>query len=274
MPEDVAVFAVRSTETALTIDPIVIVHYGANQRFKTIPSMNTPVEVGVPNSDSFDRLERLFYRPGSQVAMFRGAERLGAASIEGSSIEGKDGDCVNLTASVSWSGSSHPLLATSALSEISGHAPERRSATPSEVATLRNLAIAWLSEYGLDKQLLAGGSVGPVTSAVLRQNARRALVGRFDVESKRAIHRLFAIAEQGSGGYVLTLADFNAQRDLESEKDKEEQEYIDQLDIDNDGHDEVITSVAGYEGWSYKVWKFYQKLGVWSESYAGGGGGC
>jgi hypothetical protein len=206
--------------------------------------------------------------------MFSGGERIGVASIQSSSIEGKDGGCVTLTATVPWKASSRPLLATSALTEILSHSVQRRPATASEIATLRRLAIAWLAEYGLDKQLLSSGSMGSVTSTILRQDAGRALIGRFDVISKRSIHRLFAVAERVADEYALTLTDLNVQQGIEDEKDKVEQELLDQLDIDNDGHDEVITSVLHHEGWSYTIWRFNRKDGVWFASYTGGGGGC
>lgn len=38
MPPDVAIYAVREEKQALSIDPVVIVHYGDDQSFRTVPA--------------------------------------------------------------------------------------------------------------------------------------------------------------------------------------------------------------------------------------------
>jgi hypothetical protein len=112
-----------------------------------------------------------------------------------------------------------------------------------------------------------------VVSTPLRRNGGQALIGRFDVHSKLAIHKLFAIAEEGDGKYGLTLTSLTVQQDLEAGKDADDIEYIDQLDIDNDGQDEVITKSWGYESWGYTIWKKYRNP-QWSIAFRGGGVGC
>lgn len=206
--------------------------------------------------------------------MFSGGEKLGTATVLSSNIEGRDGGCVDLSAVVTYGGGGKPLLAASTTSEIPGHASTRRAATPAETETLRQLAIQWLTDYGLDKQLLQSTSTRQVISTVLRENVGRALIGRFDVESKHAIHRLFAIAEQDRGEYRLTLANLEIQHDVEDGTDKTEREYVDQLDINNDGQDEVVTSASHYESWSYTVWKFNANAKVWKEKLSALAGGC
>jgi len=274
MPEDVAVFAVRHEGKTLSVDPLVIVHYGADQRFRTIPALNSPLPSHDWTDADFDKIEDSFYKPGTLVSVFSGGEKLGTATVLSSNIEGRDGGCIDLSAVVTYGGSGKPLLAASTTSEIPGHASTRRAATPAETATLRQLAIQWLTDYGLDKQLLQRGSTRQAISAVLRESAGRALIGRFDVESKHAIHRLFAIAERDRGQYRLTLANLEIQHNVEDGTDKTERTYVDQLDIDNDGQDEVITSASHSEAWSYAVWKFNANARAWREKYKALAGGC
>ena len=274
MPEDVAIFAVGHEGKTFSIDPVVIVHYGADQRFRTVPALNSPLPSRDWTEADFNKIENSFYKPGTLVSVFSGGEKLGTATVLTSSIEGRDGGCIDLSAVVTYGGIGKPLLAASTTSEIPGHASTRRAATTAETAMLRRLATQWLIDYGIDKQLLQRGSMRHVVSTVLRESSGRALVGRFDVVSKHAIHRLFAIAERHRGQYRLTLADLEIQHDVEDGADKTEREYIDQLDMDNDGQDEVIASASHYESWSYTVWKFYANERVWRQAYRGGGGGC
>jgi hypothetical protein len=274
MPEEVAVFAIHRDGSSLSIDPVVIVHYGADQRFKTIPSLNPPIPHDWTDAD-FHRLENTFYKPGSRVSVFSGGDRLGEATVLGSNIQGSDGGCVDLSAAISpYPSTPLSLLAASTATEIPGHRSKRRPATAPEIAIIMQLARQWLADYGLDKQLLQRGAMGPVISTELRKGGGRAIIGRFDVTSKRAIHRLFAIAERDSTGYRLTLADLEIQHDLEDGKDTTEHAYVDQLDIDNDGLDEVVSAASYYESWNYTIWQFDVKHNVWRRSYTGGGGGC
>jgi hypothetical protein len=165
------------------------------------------------------------------------------------------------------------LLAASTENEIPGHRSKRRTGTAAEAAVLRALAVQWLRDYGLDPQLLRQGTMAPVTSTELRAG-EPAIIGRLDVRSKRAIRRLFAVAEREGSAYHLTLAVLDIQRDLDDGVDASEREYVDQLDINNDGIDELFTVTYHYETWTYTIWQFDAKSHTWREAYTGGGGGC
>jgi len=270
MPDEVAVFAIQQDGESFVIDPIVVVHYGADQQFKVVPSLNAPTQ---PNSIDVDHetFAGTFYKPGSALSLFSGGEKIGTATVR-SAVPGtgENGGCINLGATISLNSSTpRPLLATNTISEIPGHRSTRRPALASEVAIIRKLGRQWLAENGLSSRLLKRGTTGPVTSTQLRAGGGHAIIGRFDVQSKRAVHRLFAVAEQHGNRYQLTLAILNTQQDLDAEKDKLEIEYLDQLDVDNDGIDEFITTEHGYEGWGYTIWRFYAPQQGWSESHRG-----
>ena len=108
-----------------------------------------------------------------------------------------------------------------------------------------------------------------MTSTELRKGGGRAIIGRFDVKSRRSLHSVFAVAEQNGTRYQLTLASLVIQNDLDSEKDKQELVYIDQLDINNDGIDELITMESLYESWGYTIWEFDAEQKVWRTAYHG-----
>lgn len=252
---------------------MVIVHYGSDQRFRTIPALNSPLGSPHWKDADFDKIENLF-KPGTLVSMFSGGKKLGSATVDSRNIQDRHGGCVDISGVASYGGTGSPLLAANTTTEIPGHASTRRGATPAETSLLRQLAIQWLIDFGLDKQLLQRGRMRQAISAVLRKSAGRAVIGRFDVVSKHAIHRFFAIAERDRGRYRLTLADLKIQRDVDDGIDKTERKYIDQLDINNDGEDEVITSASHYESWDYAIWRFDAQRGSWGRAYEGGGGGC
>jgi len=274
MPESVVIFAIRQGDQSLLVEPVVVVHYGSDQRFKTIPSLNSPLPSGDATNAEIARRQDLLYPPNTRMSLFSGGEKLGIAEVKGSRAEWSANTCVDLSAPISYHGSRVPLLATSTTSEIPSHASTRRSAGPEEISIFRELVVQWLEEYGLDRQLLQQGQVIDAVSTELRKDAGLALIGRYDVRSERSIHRLFAVAEKVMGEYQLTLTNLEIQRDLEDETDKAVRDYIDQLDINNDGLDELITRVTHYESWRYTIWRFDGTHRNWSQAYKGGGGGC
>lgn len=270
MLDEVAVFAVRPNDQSFVIDPVVIVHYGADQKFKVVPSLNDTTRTDSIDADN-QAFESAFYKPGTVISVFKGGQRIGTATIRNTNQPlGEEGGCINLGATISLNSAAMPaLLATNTNLEIPGHRSTRRQATPKEIAIVSQLAKKWFTEYGLDQRLLKQGIMGTVTSTELRKGGGRAIIGRFDVKSKRSLHSLFAIAEQNGTRYQLTLARLVVQNDLDSEKDKQEIEYMDQLDIDNDGIDELITMESLYESWSYAIWKFDQEQHFWRAAHRG-----
>lgn len=269
MPEDVAIFAVRHDGQSLSIDPVVIVHYGSQERGRVVPSLDDPVPQKATAED-FVRFEKSFYRPGSELSVFSGGARLGVARVASSNIHFmEEGEGSNLSAAISYYGAGKPRLAANTTSQIPGHLSTRRAATSAEKSTLLRLVEQWLIDYGLDRQLLERGTLGEVISTELRKDVGQALIGRFDVSSKRSTHRLFAIAEPDGGSYRLTLARLDVQPT--SGDEPTERTFVDQLDINNDGVDEVITHVALSENLFYEVWKFDANQRVWTRRYSGGG---
>jgi len=270
MPEDVAIFAVRHNVDgqSLSIVPVVTVHYGSQDQGKVVPSLYDPVP-DRPTAQDFARFEKSFYRPGSKLSVFSGGSRLGVARVTSSNVSFiEDGEGSYLSAAISYHGAGRPRLAANTTSQIPGHLSTRRAATPAEKSILLRLAKQWLIEYGLDRRLLERGTLGEVISTELRKGVGQALIGRFDVKSQRATHRLFAIAEPDGGSYRLTLANLEVQP--ASSDEHTERTFVDQLDINNDGVDEVITETQLYENCFYDVWKFYANEKGWSLKHSGG----
>jgi hypothetical protein len=85
---------------------------------------------------------------------------------------------------------------------------------------------------------------------------------------------MFVIARQHRGTYTFRLVQHYVQRDLTDGTDSEDQYFVDQLDFDGDGQDEVVTIVWFYESNEYRVYARHLQTDRWYELYRGGGGGC
>ena len=76
MPDDVAIFAIRPNNQSFDLDPIVIVHYGADQTFKVVPSLNEPTRADSIDTDN-QAFGKTFYKPEAVISVFKGGERSG-----------------------------------------------------------------------------------------------------------------------------------------------------------------------------------------------------
>lgn len=101
-PEDVAIFAVRQVDRTISIDPVVIVHYGRVQGTRTVPALNSPLPARGWTEKDFDRIEETYYKPGTSVTVFSGGEMAGAAEVLSSQIDGRNGECIDLSATVAY----------------------------------------------------------------------------------------------------------------------------------------------------------------------------
>jgi hypothetical protein len=68
------------------------------------------------------------------------------------------------------------------------------------------------------------------------------------------------------------LSDRRDSTDLEDGTDSEDMRFVDQLDLDGDGTDEIIVEVTGYENEEFGIYK--RRNGLWSQVHLGGQGGC
>ena len=269
MPEDVTVFIAGKSGQFLTVYPAVIIHYGGNKLFAT--AYGQPLPENYTAAD-LNKLKQ-FLKPGNPITVFSGGKQLGTARVISNNAGQDVEDCPDVSGYAAYEGEGQPLLGANT-SLIAGHASTRRAASPAEIAILKRVSEKWLVDYGLDNQLVQRGTMGQVVSTELRSGAGRALIGRLDVTSKSAVFRLFVIAERENGRYRATLADLQVQHDLEDEGDKVESSYLDQLDIDNDGLDDVITTATFYEATGATVWKYDAGKGVWAKRYEAMLGSC
>jgi hypothetical protein len=270
-PERVAIVAIGYGEQGLETDPVAITERG---------KLISPYEdVSAEGSKAIDSFKRDFYRIGTRVSLYGGGLARGTARITGTAVMGGTDNpgCIFVTAQLSPGRSKEVYLGTIPETAIRGHRSLRSPASSKERDTLQRLGVEWFAQHGkpLGTEQLRQVSLGDkVVSTVLRVDGGRALIGRMEVKAINVIHHLTMVAEQEHGSYRLTLAEFHTQEDLEDQKDRYETEYVDQLDLDGDSVDEMVTKVVIYEYFEYVVWKFNSGTKNWEQIYQGGGAGC
>jgi hypothetical protein len=98
------------------------------------------------------------------------------------------------------------------------------------------------------------------------------MIGSFSIKANRALHRAFLITGTAGDQVSIELVLYNHSTDLEDGKDSQSFRFVDQLDLDGDGIDELVVETIGYESEGFAIYK--RQAGAWREVWIGGGAGC
>jgi hypothetical protein len=127
-------------------------------------------------------------------------------------------------------------------------------------------------KHGLPEELAKGIKVNQLIVTKVDQSESKFVIGSLYVEAKGARHEVFLVGKLDGSVATTELARYHKITDLEDEKDSEEVRFVDQLDLDGDGTDEIVVEVTGYENEEFGIYK--RQNGIWSQVHVGGQGGC
>ena len=220
---------------------------------------------------SYKTFVNRYFRPGLMYRAYFGGTQIGTITT----IESAEFDCNSLAATVKTSLSRsvrYPNMGLVATSEsFRQHQNQRRATTPAEIAQLSKLAAQWFGRIGLDQRLLRKIKIEDSVATVI--DSRPVLIGSISLLAPAARHHLFLIAEPSAEGiYKMVLPAYHMMQDLVDGTDSEYEQFVDQLDLDGDGVDEIVSMVSFYESREYHIYK--RESDGWANVYKGGGGGC
>lgn len=222
-----------------------------------------------PGKTPHDEVSR-FLTKNRAYRVFSGGQDLGSVTI----VSPIELTCYSDSASVQVPqhfriGQGQYALATDI--EVKPHASWRRSATPSEKSEILKLAQSSFVANGVPRS--AKLVVDEVAFTKTSSAGPDLLIASVSVEEANAIHRLFLIAEREGASYRTNLSQYHRTSDVADGKDDNPIGFVDQIDLDGDGIDELVTSSELYDfGWEYQIYK--RMSGYWYLWYSGGGGGC
>ena len=162
-------------------------------------------------------------------------------------------------------------LATNA-EKIRPHANSQRQADAEEQKYARELAMIAFRKHGVAEELAKGIRIDQLIVTKVDESESKLVIGSLYVEAKGVRHEVFLIGKLDSSGAATELARYHKTTDLEDGKDSEDMRFVDQLDLDGDGTDEIVVEVTGYENEEFGIYK--RQNGTWSQVHVGGQGGC
>ena len=259
-----AVWGPRDTNPprALVLDPIARIK-GA--------TLTDPLPEGKDVEAASNNFEKIYFVPGSTYSLLFGGNEFGSITVEKAEAVGCEGQTATAKASKPT-----PLgldaLAVSTLDGIRTHDNWRHVASEEQRSTFVRLASEYLKGHGAETFALEKLKVPSLRATRLKRAGPDTLIGNVILEEKTKIHDLFLVIEVQLGMAQPIIASYHVSNDPEDRTDRQQERVLDQVDLDADGTDEIVTMSGYYESWDYAIYR--EQNGEWKLAYKGGGGGC
>jgi hypothetical protein len=247
------------------LDPIVIVE---GSELKKLEEYNYDKQK--ESDEALERFEKTYFGEGQQYPLLFGGSKLGNVFVD----KAVGISCVGQTAAVRTTvpvPNGQYALAATTVNGLGLHANLPRPATPAQRSAFLEVAASLLSRPGAASVAPTAIVVKDLRSTKLRTDGPDALIGSVTLLDKSGVHNLFLVLEQKNQDWETSIA---AQHDAISQEDTSNvvENFVDQLDLDGDGTDEIVTISGYYESWDYSIYRNVQSK--WKKVYQGGGGGC
>jgi len=250
---------------ASTIEPLVVIENG---------HLSKPMEYD-PNKQeesnaAYSRFEKEYFERGRKYPLLIGGAEKGFVTV----VEPVGEGCVSLAATVA---SSVPLsnaqfaLAATATKGLGIHADWRRPVSPQERTEFLMLVKKDLGQRKVESTSELSIKIDNLRSTRLNDSGPPVLIGSATLKLKTGIHQVFLVAARKGAAYEEVLSTYHLARD-EDDASASVENLVEQVDLDGDGTDEIVTINTYYEGWDYTIYK--GQKGKWEKVYQGGGGGC
>jgi hypothetical protein len=212
------------------------------------------------------------YKVGEHLVLFVGGQRQGDVTIK----KVMPFQCNSSAAVVTADPSVHlakdaMALATNA-ENVRPHGNNQRKPNDAELAHAKRLAMNEFLKHGVPAEFSKSLKIDRAIVMRVDETAGEWLVGSLFVEVEGARHEIFLVAMMASSGATMELARYHKTMDIEDGKDAEDVRFVDQLDLDGDGTDEIVVEVSGYESEAFVIYK--RISGLWRRVHVGGQGGC
>ena len=250
------------TPEAFVLDPIA--------RIKGV-TLAAPLPEGKDAAAASVNFEKTYFAPGTSYPLLFGGSELGSITVE--KAESISCEAETATAKVS---KPTPLgldaLAVSTLQGIRTHDNWRHVAPEEQRSEFVRLASEYLKVHGAETLTLEKLKIPSLRATRLKPGGQDVLIGNVSFTEKAKVYDLFLVIQFEPGKTQTLISSYHVSDDPEDGKDRQQEKFLDQIDLDGDGTDEIITISGYYESWDYAIYR--EQNGEWKPAYKGGGGGC
>jgi len=211
------------------------------------------------------------YKIGERLALFVGGQRTGDVKINKVLPLQCDSSAALVTPDPTVHLAKDAMALATNAEQIRPHANRQHQADPEEQQSARQLAANAFRKHGVPA-MAAAIKIHQLVVTGVDQSEGKLVIGSLYLEAKAVRHELFLIGKLDTSGATTELARYHKTTDLEEGTDSEDVRFVDQLDLDGDGTDEIVVEVWGYENEDFVIYK--RLNGFWSQVHKGGQGGC
>ena len=224
--------------------------------------------------DQEDRQKKFadeYFATGRQYRLMFGGGSAGTVTVKKWSV-GCNSPHAEVTPSTSARlGGQVKALATSSDS-MGKPAGARRAPTDSERAATMDLVKRIYTQHGTTASLYRSLEVRNLTATDLDGDGKYEIIGSFTLAAKNKFERdLFLIARPQDTAMRADFVKFQAYQPP-AEGFLSSIDFVDQLDLDNDGVGEVFATQGGFDAYGYSIFK--KVNGRWRLIYSGTGDAC
>jgi hypothetical protein len=250
------------TEQGAYIEPIVILDRG---RYLDPPWADSDKESF--NSD--------YFKPGQSYRILQGGAEVGTALVE--KPTGK--------ACIEWGAADAKIEANAQVEEglatdsatLGRKSSARRTPTDEERDAALKLARTIFRQKRVSPALLKEIGTTSLIATDLNHDGQAELIGNFYIGLSPGAgipdHALLLVMEPQGSSYRAALAHYyRAKSKSGIQGDVPGEDFLDQLDLDADGTDELFVRFTDWEAWDFGIYK--KQRGRWKLVYRGAGGGC
>jgi hypothetical protein len=212
------------------------------------------------------------YTVGENLSLFMGGERRGGVSIKQVLPLQCDSNAALVAADPSIHLTKDDMALATNAKTIRPHANGQRQPNETERKYAQDLAIAQFRRHAVYNVRAKDVEIHQLFVTKVDDSDELFLIGSLFVKTKDAIHSIFLIGKIGDAGATAELASYSKTTDVEDGTDSVDFRFVDQLDLDGDGTDEIVVEVRGYESEEFRIYQ--RHLGFWRQVHTGGGGGC
>jgi hypothetical protein len=230
------------------------------------------IAIEIFNPKARPKEEDAVYKVGEHLALFMGGQRRGDVRVEKVMPLQCDSSAALVSADPSVNLAKDGMALATNANKIRPHANSQRQADAEEQKYAKQLAMNAFRKHGLPEVLANSIKVNQLIVTRVDESESKFVIGSLYVETKGARHEMFLIGKIDSSGATTELGRYHKTTDLEDGKDSEDVRFVDQLDLDGDGTDEIVIEVTGYENEEFGIYR--RQGGFWSQVHVGGQGGC
>lgn len=238
----------------------------------TTPRFGDLIAIEIFNPKARSAEDQSAYRPGERLALFAQGHKTGEVTVK----KIANFQCDSSAALVSPDQGFHlrkdaKVLASNSRS-IRPHANYQRRLDAEDRKYAVQLAMNEFRKHGVPAGMASDVKIDQLIVTKIDDSNNQFLVGSLWVQTKSALHEVFLIGKIGASSATAELVQYNKSSDLTEGTDREDYVFVDQLDLDGDGVDEIVVELRGYEEEEFDIYKRYG--GSWREVHDGGVGGC